>query len=241
MQTIVTATRVSPASVLMHLHGFVMQANRREDLYPQPGTRNNTNFFGKRAGLPFCRRIPSSLEDFYSVSCLRHPRVSPMTDSFNQAQSSFPPAAFAGLPVPGRDDNALTFPSDSVVVHSLPCLPWDFSSPDKAILPGWALCALLLSVCNFAPDPASQQQLASMPVPYLTLTTAASTRILSTLSSCGLFASPVPYNSLRSRLSDALASARAAGSCSAFSLSSADHQFYRTYRRQYASFRSAEA
>eukprot|EP00965_Chrysotila_dentata_P173218 5717225-Pleurochrysis_carterae.AAC.1 len=115
-----------------------------------------------------------------------------MTDPFNQTQSSFLPAAFAGLPVPGRDDHALAFPSDSVVVHSLPFLPWELSS-DKAILPDWALCALLFPVCNFATDPATQRQLASIPVPYLTLTPTASARVLSTLSSCGLFASPVPY------------------------------------------------
>eukprot|EP00965_Chrysotila_dentata_P186309 6151656-Pleurochrysis_carterae.AAC.1 len=55
----------------------------------------------------------------------------------------FPPAAFTGSAVTGRNDHALAFPHDSPMVQSLGFLPWEFSSPGKAILPDWAL----LSIC----------------------------------------------------------------------------------------------
>eukprot|EP00965_Chrysotila_dentata_P141583 4679014-Pleurochrysis_carterae.AAC.1 len=67
-----------------------------------------------------------------------------MNDPSVQAQSVFPPAAFAGTPVPDRDDYAFAYPSDSVVVHSLAFLPWDITTMDKALLPSWALSFLLL-------------------------------------------------------------------------------------------------
>eukprot|EP00965_Chrysotila_dentata_P137796 4558981-Pleurochrysis_carterae.AAC.1 len=67
-----------------------------------------------------------------------------MADPSNQTQPGSLPAAFTGLPAPGRNDRALAFPSDSVIVHSLPFLPWDLSTPSKAILPDWALCAVVL-------------------------------------------------------------------------------------------------
>eukprot|EP00965_Chrysotila_dentata_P106152 3506178-Pleurochrysis_carterae.AAC.1 len=87
-----------------------------------------------------------------------------MNDPSAQAQSVFPPAAFAGTPVPGRDDCALAFPSDSVVVHSLAFLPWDVSVTNKALLPGWALSFLLLPVCSLSTDAQTQQLLSSIPV-----------------------------------------------------------------------------
>eukprot|EP00965_Chrysotila_dentata_P156909 5184680-Pleurochrysis_carterae.AAC.1 len=99
-----------------------------------------------------------------------------MLDPSNQAQPYSPPAAFTGSPVPGRNDRALAFPSDSVIVHSLPFLPWDLSTPNAAILPDWALCAVVLPACSFASDPITQQQLSSIPVPYLTITVAAAAR-----------------------------------------------------------------
>eukprot|EP00965_Chrysotila_dentata_P119138 3938872-Pleurochrysis_carterae.AAC.1 len=37
----------------MHLHGFVTQANRREDLYPQPATTQT--FFGPTRPFPVVR------------------------------------------------------------------------------------------------------------------------------------------------------------------------------------------
>eukprot|EP00965_Chrysotila_dentata_P023936 793194-Pleurochrysis_carterae.AAC.1 len=68
------------------------------------------------------------------------------------------------MPVPGSDDDAFAFPSDSVVVHTLFFLPWDFSTQGRATLPGWALLYVLLSVCRFADDLPTQQRLAATPV-----------------------------------------------------------------------------
>eukprot|EP00965_Chrysotila_dentata_P176226 5818945-Pleurochrysis_carterae.AAC.1 len=73
------------------------------------------------------------------------------------------------MPVPSSDDDASAFPSDSVVVHTLSFLPWDFSVQGMATLPGWALLYALLPVCRFAEDLPTQQRLAATPVPYLSL------------------------------------------------------------------------
>eukprot|EP00965_Chrysotila_dentata_P163710 5405289-Pleurochrysis_carterae.AAC.1 len=141
-----------------------------------------------------------------------------MTDPTVQIQPTFSPAAFAGAPIPDRDDNSLAFPGDSIVIHSLPFLPWDFSIPSKASLPGWALSFVLLPVCSFASDVPTQQRLDTIPMPYLSIAPAAVARILAALSSCGFFTSPIAFDNLRTRLGEALSAARTAGSQSAFTL-----------------------
>eukprot|EP00965_Chrysotila_dentata_P186880 6170099-Pleurochrysis_carterae.AAC.1 len=67
-----------------------------------------------------------------------------MTEPTGIAPTYGSPAAFAGTLVPDRDDHALAFPSDSVLLHSFPFLPWDLTVSNKATLPDWALCYIVL-------------------------------------------------------------------------------------------------
>eukprot|EP00965_Chrysotila_dentata_P144096 4760209-Pleurochrysis_carterae.AAC.1 len=139
-----------------------------------------------------------------------------------QLPPRFPPAAFTGSAVAERNDHALAFPHDSPMIQALSFLPWELSVPRKAVLPDWALLSICLPVCSFADNLNTQYHLSSISPLFLTLTATAITRILVTLSNCGLFEAPIPFAAIRGRLADALATAQANGTQLNLVLSASD-------------------